>query len=116
MSGSVKHIEYDDLSARAGYAVRRAGIDAILTDTQVQNATSADDLITNAKAVSAGPIHQEYAEFEPLETVAGLSFGKAIGDFSDTRVQAATGVENLSEQTSAGDEKDLGHLGGHVIG
>jgi hypothetical protein len=115
--GNVLHAEYSEpggLSQLAGYGVRRAGVVGILTNAQVVAATSAEDLEAIVQAGPPATVHAEY-EVEALMTDRSLKFGKALGDFSDTRVQAATSVEDLAEKTSAADESDLAHHGPRII-
>lgn len=114
--GNVLHAEYGEpggLSQLAGYGVRRAGVVGILTNAQVIAATSAEDLEALALAPPA-IVHAEY-EVEALMTDRSLKFGDALGDFSDSRVAAATSVEDLAEKTSAVDESDLAHQGPRIL-
>src|SRR5437764_1250338 len=95
--GDTLHEEYRELSSFAGYGVRQAGIVGALTTTQVTNATSAEDLEANLDSVPA-TVHAEY-EGTALNAKRALQFGDAIADFTDTRVQAATTVESLVQDT-----------------
>lgn len=108
--GATQHNEYEEQSAMNGYGIRRAGVTSILTNAQVIAATSAEDLEVIVEAGLPGTIHDEYS-VEQINTDRALKFGDALGDFSDSRVAAATSVEDLAEKTTASDESDLAHLG-----
>lgn len=112
--GNILHTEYEQLSALAGYGVRRAGITSILTNAQVVAAATAEELELIAQAGPPATTHAEY-DFEAIETDRSLKFGDALGDFSDTRVAAATSVEDLAEKTTASEEVDLAHLGPRIL-
>lgn len=111
--GDVLHTDMHRLSDLVGYGIRRAGVDGILTNAQVLAATSADDLIVNANAMP-GTVHSEY-EFEAMETVKALQFGKAIGDFTNARVVAALTTAGLVNQTNAQTDADANHLGPRIV-
>lgn len=111
--GQLLHQEFHQLSALVGYSIRRAGVDSILSNAQVLAATNADGLIANAGS-PPGTMHAEY-EFEAVETQIALRFGKALGDFTDARVQAALTVAGLVASTNANDDPDSGHLGPRIV-
>lgn len=110
--GDLLHHEFTNLSRLAGFGVRRAGTVGLLTNAQVVAANNAEELEAIA-LVTPGTVHAEY-DFEGIETDRSLKFGKAIGDFTDTRVQAATSYEDLAEKTYAADG-DLGQLGPRIV-
>lgn len=112
--GAILHTEYEQLSALAGYGVRRAGVVGILTNAQVVAAATAEELEAIVQAGPPATVHAEY-DFEAIETDRALKFGDALGDFSDARVAAATSVEDLAEKTSAADESDLNHHGPRIV-
>ncbi len=100
------------VSAQVGYAILQAGVQGYLTDTQVQNATSADDLIADVNAAVVAPGAE--APAQRLNIARALAEGKAIGDLSDARVQAATSVSDLAITyiwVSADPAASTGHLG-----
>jgi hypothetical protein len=107
--GNTLHEEYRELSSFAGYGVRQAGITGALTTAQVTAATGADDLVADLDSVPQ-TVHSEY-EVVALNAQRALQAGKAIADFTDTRVQAATTVESLVQDTELSNESDAGHLG-----
>lgn len=111
--GNTLHAEYDVLSSEAGYGVRQAGVAGLITDAQVVAAGSAEELETILDTIP-GIVHAEN-EFTALNAQRALARGDAIGDFTDARVAASTGYENLAEKTNAADETDLGHLGTRII-
>lgn len=101
------------LSAQVGYAILQSKPQGYLSDTQVQNATSADDLIANVNAAVVAPGAESPAQ--RLNITKALAVGKQIGDLSDARVAAATSVNDLavtytwvSEDANA---SVTGHLG-----
>ena len=107
--GNTLHEEYRHLSSLAGYGVRQSGIVGALTTTQVTAATSAEDLVTNLDSVP-GTVHGEY-DVTALNAQRALQRGDAIADFTDARVQAATTVESLAQDTEVANDPDTGHLG-----
>ena len=113
--GPILHEDMREVSALAGYGIRRAGVIGILTNANVTGAATAEDLEAIVEAGLPGTVHSEY-EVEQLITDRSLKFGDAIGDFSDSRVAAATSVEDLAEKTTAADEADLNHHGPRIVG
>lgn len=111
--GNTLHTEYDALSALAGYGVRQAGVAGLLTDAQVAAATSAEDLVDDLDTFP-GTSHIEN-EFTSLNAQLALKRGDALGDFSDSRIAAATTPQEVSELTTADDEADAGHLGPRIV-
>lgn len=114
--GNVLHDEYlgsGGLSQRAGYGVRQAGVAGLITDAQVVAAASAEELEVILDTVP-GTVHAEN-ELTALTSRRALERGDALGDFSDSRVAASTGYENLAEKTAAADENDLAHLGPRIV-
>lgn len=100
------------VSAQVGYSILQAGKQGYLTDTQVQNATSADDLIADVNAAVVTPGAE--APAQRLNIARAISEGKALGDLSDARVQAATSVSDLAlTYTWVSDDPAAsnGHLG-----
>lgn len=112
--GALLHAEYDELSAIAGYGIRRAGIAGILTNANVLSATSAESLETIVEAGIPGTVHAEY-EAEALITDICLKRGDALGDFTDARVAAADTIAGLVNSTNAADDPDTGHLGPQIV-
>lgn len=105
------------VSARVGYAILQSGKQGYLTDTQVQNATSADDLIADVSAAVVTPGGESPAQ--RLDIARALAEGKALGDLSDARVQAATSVFDLANTyTWVSDDPAIntGHLGPNFFG
>lgn len=100
------------VSAQVGYSILQAGKQGYLTDGGVQSATSADDLIALVNSAVVTPGGESPAQ--RLNIARALAEGKALGDLSDARVAAATGVSDLaitytwvSEDPAASN----GHLG-----
>lgn len=82
-------------SADVGFALLQAGKQGYLTDAQVVAATTAQDLIddVNGAVVKAGG-----ESFSQRNSIArAIAVGKALGDLSDARVQAATSVSDLAQ-------------------
>ena len=101
------------VSADVGYAILQAGVQGYLTDTLVQNATTAQDLIddVNAAVVTAGG-----ESFSQRNSIArAIQEGKNLGDLSDARVAAATGVNDLAiTYTWVSLDPNAGTPGGHL--
>lgn len=100
------------VSAQVGYAILQAGVAGYLTDLQVQNATSADDLIADVNGAVVVPGAE--APAQRLNIARAIAEGKALGDLSDARVAAATGVNDLATTytwVSLDPAAATGHLG-----
>ncbi len=105
------------VSVMVGYALLQAGKAGYLTDTQVQNATSGQDLIddVNAAVVAAGAA----SPAQRLSIARSIQEGVNLGDLSATRVQAATGVSDLALNYTWVDSDPAaanGHLGVNIYG
>lgn len=111
--GGTQHAEYEVLSSLAGYGVRAAGVEGLLTDAQVVAATSAETLSANLDTFP--PTAHAELEFQALNAQLALARGDALGDYSDVRIAAATSVQGVSLLTAAADESDLTHLGPHIV-
>lgn len=98
------------VSAQVGYSILQAGVQGFLTNTQIQNATSADDLIANVNAAVVAPGAE--ANSQRLNIARALAEGKALGDLSDSRVQGATSVQTLAELTWV--DQDPAYATGHL--
>src|ERR1043165_6257266 len=90
------------VSAQVGYSILQAGKQGYLTDTQVQNATGADDLIADVNAAVVAPGAE--APAQRLNIARALAEGKSLGDLSDSRVQGATSIQTLAELTWVTDD------------
>ncbi len=88
-------------SQLVGLSLRKAYINLFLTNTQVANATTAEDLVDDVNAAIVGPGSEAGALRESI--VRAIREGAAIGDLSDARIQAATTVEDLVQDTWASD-------------
>ena len=99
------------LSANVGYAVLQAGVQGFLTNTLVVNATSAQDLIDDVNAAVVAPGAEARAQRDRI--VEAIGRGKALGDFSDARVAAATSLSDLAAKTWVTNDPNYtnGHLG-----
>ena len=104
------------VSAMVGYSILQAGVQGYLTATQIQNATSADDLIANVNAAVVTPGGESPAQ--RLNIARALAEGKSLGDLSDSRVQGATSVQTLAELTWVDTDPAYsnGHLGPSFFG
>lgn len=111
--GNTLHAEYDALSALAGYGVRQAGVAGLITDSEVAAAASAEDLVDDLDSFP-GTSHIEN-EFTALNAQLALKRGDALGDFSDSRIAAATTPQEVSLLTTAADEADEAHLGPRIV-
>lgn len=111
--GNTLHNEYEALSALAGYGVRQAGVAGLITDAEVAAATSAEDLVEDLDSFPSTS-HIEN-EFTALNAQLALKRGDALGDFSDSRIAAATTPQEVSLLTTAADEADLAHLGPRIV-
>lgn len=104
------------VSADVGYAILQAGKQGYLTDALVQAATSATDLINdvNAAVVTAGG--ESYSQRNSI--ARAIQIGANLGDLSNARVQAATGVSDLAityTWVSEDPASATGHLGVNLI-
>ena len=105
------------VSQMVGYAILQAGKEGYLTDTLVQNATSAQDLIDDVNAAVVAPGGESYAQ--RLSIARSIQEGKNLGDLSDARVAAATGVSDLAityTWVSQDAAASNGHLGVNIFG
>lgn len=109
MAGANHHEENRQLSTLAGYNLRRAGAIDFLANADITTAATAEDIILDVEAASL--IHEENRN-ERYQFVKALQTGDRLGDFSDSRVAAATSLENLVQQTDASDDTDTNHLDG----
>lgn len=103
------------LSESVGYALRQAGVQGFLTNSDVTGATSGQDLIdiVNAKVVSAGA----EANAQRINITKAIQRGVALGDLSDARVAAATSLADLVDKTwCTNDDPNTGHLGVGIYG
>lgn len=101
-------------SEMVGYAIRQAGVQGFLTNTQIAAATGVDDLVDDVNAAIVGPGSEANGQRESI--VRALKVGKALGDLSDSRVQGATTVATLADLTwvTANDPR-TGHLGSNLV-
>lgn len=100
------------VSQRVGYAILQAGKQGYLTDAGVQGATSADDLIALVNGAVVTPGGESPAQ--RLSIAKAIQEGKNLGDLSDARVAAATGVSDLAityTWVSQDPAAATGHLG-----
>ncbi len=102
------------LSAHVGYSLRQAFTQGYLTNTQVANATTAQDLIddVNAAVVASGA----EPNAQRINITKAIQRGAALGDLSDTRIQAATTVEELAQDTWVSEDPSTAHLGVGIYG
>ncbi len=106
------------LSAAVGYALLQSYVQLYLTNSNVTSATTAQDLIdaVNAAIVPAG----SEANAQRLNIVRAIERGKALGDLSDSRVAAATSVNDLAVTytwvSSDPNASVTGHLGTGIYG
>ena len=85
---------YRQQSADVGYAILQAFVQGYLTNSQVTSASTAQDLID---AVNAAVVHAGAESFSQRNSIArAIAVGKALGDLSDARVQAATSANDLA--------------------
>ena len=82
------------VSARVGYAILQAGKQGYLTDSQVQAATSGQDLIDDVNGAVVTPGGESPAQ--RLSIARAIQEGVNLGDLSAARVQAATSVSDLA--------------------
>lgn len=103
------------VSENVGYALRQAGVQGFLTDSNVTGATSGQDLIdlVNAAVVSPGA----EANTQRLSITRAIQEGVNLGDLSATRVQAATSLADLVDKTwCTADDPNTAHLGVGIFG
>lgn len=115
MSGVLTYnTAYQVQSAQVGYAIMQAGKQGYLTDTAVQNATSAQDLIDYVNGAVVTPGAESPAQRNSI--TRAIAEGKSLGDLSDVRIAAATGITDLAEKTwITNDPNYLTHLGVNLI-
>lgn len=82
-------------SADVGFAILQAGVQGYLTNAQVVAANSAQDLIDNVNAAFVVAGAESLAQRTSI--ARAIAVGKALGDLSDTRVQAALSVSDLAQ-------------------
>ncbi len=102
------------LSAAVGYSLRQAKAQGYLTNQQVADATTAEDLVANVQAavVTAGA----EANAQRINIINAIRRGASLGDLSDTRIQAATTVEELAQDTWVSEDPNTTHLGVGIYG
>lgn len=103
------------VSENVGYALRQAGVQGYLTDSDVTSATSGQDLIddVNAAVVEAGA----EAKAQRLAITRAIQEGVNLGDLSNARVAAATSLADLVDKTwCTADDPNTGHLGVGIFG
>jgi len=85
-----------------------------LTDAQVAAATTAEDLVSDVEGavVDAGA----EAGAQRINIINAIRRGAALGDLSDGRIQAATTVEGLVQDTWASEDPNTSHLGVGIYG
>lgn len=114
MSGLLTYRDAErQTSALCGYGVRQAGIQGYLTTAQVTAATTVQDLVDNVNNAVVSPGAE--ADSQRNSIVRCLKEGAALGDFSDSRIQAATTVESLAQDTWISDDLSTGHLGINLV-
>jgi hypothetical protein len=89
------NVAYQTASADVGFAILQAGKQGYLTDTLVQNATSAQDLIDDVNAAVVAPGAESFSQRNSI--ARAIQEGKNLGDLSDARIQAATSVSDLAQ-------------------
>ena len=100
MSGLLTYSQSErPTSQLVGLALRQAFVQLFLTNTQVAAATTAQDLIDDVNAAIVGPGSEANGQRESI--VRAIGRGAALGDLSDARIQAATTVEGLVQETWA---------------
>lgn len=106
---------YRQQSADVGYAILQAGKQQYLTDTTVQAAATADDLIASVNAAVVSPGGESFSQRNSI--ARALKVGQGLGDLSDARVAAATGITDLAEKTWVTNDPAYatGHLGPNLI-
>lgn len=106
---------YQVQSADVGYAILQAGKQGYLTDQQVVDATSLQDLIDDVNAAIVSPGGESLAQRTSI--TRALTEGGALGDLSSTRIQAATSVSDLASKTWVTNDPAYltGHLGVNLI-
>lgn len=86
---------YQQQSADVGFAILQAGVQGYLTNAQVVAATTAQDLIDAVNAAVVAPGAESFSQRNSI--ARAIAVGKALGDLSDARVQAATSVSDLAQ-------------------
>ena len=103
------------LSEHVGWALRQAGVQGYLTDSNVTSAATGQDLIddVNAAVVDAGA----EANAQRLNITKAIQRGVDLGDLSASRVAAATSLADLVDKTwCTNDDPLTGHLGVGIYG
>lgn len=93
------HADQLNLSMVVGENIRLAGELGLLTDTDVQNATTAADLKNSIDSNAAGKHADQQYWAGRLKTA--IDRGKDDGTLNDTDIQAATGVASLASLTQS---------------
>lgn len=88
-------------SQLCGFGVRQAYIQGYLTNANVIAATTVQNLIDNVNAAVVSPGAADPSQRQSI--VRCLQEGAALGDFSDSRIAAATSAYDLANATWASD-------------
>lgn len=103
------------VSEMVGYAIRQAGVQGYLTNQQVVDATSGQDLIDDVMAAVVAPGAASPAQ--RLSIAKSIQEGINLGDLSATRVQSATSIADLVDKTwCTADDPNTAHLGVNIFG
>ena len=103
------------VSEMVGYAIRQAGVAGYLTDQQVVDATSGQDLIDDVNAAVVAPGAESFAQ--RLSITRSIQEGVNLGDLSNARVAAATSLADLVDKTwCTADDPNTAHLGVNIYG
>lgn len=98
-----------------GWAIRQAGVAGYLTDQQVVDATSGQDLIDDVNAAVVAPGAASPAQ--RLSIARSIQEGVNLGDLSDARVAASTSIADLVDKTwCTTDDPNTAHLGVNIYG
>lgn len=103
------------VSEMVGYALRQAGVAGYLTNQQVIDATSGQDLIDDVMAAVVAPGAESFAQRNSI--AKSIQEGINLGDLSNDRVAAATSLADLVDKTwCTANDPNTAHLGTNIYG
>lgn len=98
MVAALQHSDEIDSSVLAGHNISRLKVLGLLTDSDVNTATTVDGLITAIENnIASLHVDQDWS----FQGERAINISEALGDITDAIVAAATTVQDLVDETSA---------------
>lgn len=98
MVAALQHADEIDSSVLAGHNISRLKVLGLLTDDDVNTATTVAGLIT---AIEANVALQHVDQDWSFQGERAINISEALGDITDAIVAAASTVQDLVDETSA---------------